>query len=125
MKNYKKVVLVGFVGVMTAVMLNAKERYHFKNSHHDIRGIFQELDLSEAQKELLKSNRKSMREMMHSQKQKLSSKDFITIEGVDREFLIQEAQKRANTKADFLEKTFDVLTYEQKEEFIRLLESKL
>ena len=125
MKNYKKVVLVGFVGIMTAVMLNAQERCHFKKSHHDIRGIFQELDLSAAQKELLKSNRKSMREVMHSQKQELEPKDFITIDGINRDILIKKAQEIANTKADFFEKTLNVLTYEQKEEFIRLLESKL
>ncbi len=93
-----------------------------------IKGLFRELDLSDEQRGTIRANRKNMMEHMKSQRDNADTKksiDFITIDGVDREKMInsaiEKAKARATIKADFLDKNFQVLTTEQREEFVKLL----
>ena len=134
MSIFKKVVLVGIIGAVTVISINAKDSCGFGERGEmmrgfkegfRIKGIFRELDLSDEQREIIKLNRKDMIEDMKSRRDSTDSIDFITIDGVDREKMInsaiEKAKAKATIKADFLDKNFKVLTTEQKEEFIQLL----
>ena len=131
MSILKKVILMGIIGAVTVISINAKDGCSFGDRGEmmrdfkdgfKIKGIFRELDLNDEQRETIKLNRKDMIESMKSQR---DSMDFITIDGVDKEKMINSAVEKAKSiaiiKADFLDKNFRVLTTEQKEEFIQLL----
>ena len=125
---------MGIIGTVTVISINAKDGCSFGDRGEmmrdfkdgfKIKGIFRELNLNDEQRETIKLNRKDMIENMKSQRDSADSINFITIDGVDKEKMINSAVEKAKSiaiiKADFLDKNFRVLTTEQKEEFIQLL----
>jgi len=104
---------------------------HFKEKHENMRAIFKQLNLTEAQKTALKENRKAQREAMKAKRAQMKGKhnmgEFITVNGVDRAGMIaqatQRAKERANMRADMMEKTLTILTAEQKVKFVELLKA--
>jgi len=137
MSILKKVVLVGIIGAITVISINAKDGCGFGERGEmmrdfregfSIKGLFRKLDLSNEQRDAIRANRIDMMEHMRSQRNNSESKksiDFISIDGVDKEKMINstiaKVKATATIKADFLDKNFKVLTKEQKEEFVQLL----
>jgi len=142
----KTVAILGIAGVIGAVALNAEptnqERgffqekrammQHFKAKHQKMRAIFNQLDLSDEQETALKANRQEMRKTMKAQRGKLKlardMSQFVTVDGVDREGLTEQAQVNVKTmvglRADMMEKTLAILTGEQRVKFVELLKAE-
>ena len=107
-------------------------RKHFKSKHQNMKKIFKQLNLSDEQKTSLKANRDEMRNTMKDKRKEFknsrSISKFISVDGVDREGLIEQATQhatlRAGNRADMMEKTLKILTAEQKIKFVELLKAQ-
>ena len=144
MKIFKKIAIISLVGVITAVMLHAKvdgckmdmrgdRMQGMQNKRHAMKAIFKQLNLSDEQKEMLRESRKELQEARKTEKEEVklqnNSNIAITDDGVNREAILENAEERARVRAtlraDFMENIFNILTDEQKEKFIELLNNKI
>ena len=128
MKILKTVTVLAISGIIATVAIQAQpfggkgngmmqERIEMmqlmRDKHQEMRKIFKQLNLTDAQKKSLKANRDKMRqEMMGMRKEFMDGRDmkqFISVDGVDRDGILgkasQNAQKMATKRVDMLEKT--------------------
>jgi len=144
MKTLKILAIVAITGLTGTMTLNASnhdcdnQRYaklqHKSNNQHkaSVMKLIKRLDLSDEQKSTLKSTRKAVRLERKAKRQgarRLSHiKEFISVDGFDKKGYVKAAQKRAKINASkravMLEKTFAVLTPEQRLELVELLNQR-
>lgn len=136
MKILKTVAILSIAGIMATVAVNANEVNDHKpgifKQMKKMRGIMKQLDLTKEQRVELKENRKNMRETMKAKRKEFKSSknmgQFINMNGIDREGMINQATQRATLmaglKADMMEKTLNILTTEQKTKYITLMKAK-
>ncbi|HIP61952.1 MAG TPA: hypothetical protein EYG98_05290 [Sulfurovum sp.] len=133
MKTIKTLAIVAISGLIATSTLDAS----MDDGPRGVRGmhknpiikIIKKLDLTEEQKTALKKTRKTMVQDTKSRiktiNQERDISKFVTVDGFDKVGFIQEAGANAKSiaklRADMFEKTFDILTPEQRLEFIDLL----
>jgi len=144
MKIFKKVAIIGLVGVIMAVMLHAKvdgckmdmrgdRMQGMQDKRHTMKVIFKQLNLSDEQKEMIRESRKEMQEARKIKNEEVklqnNSNIAITVNGINREAILKNAEGiarvSATLRADFMENIFNILTEEQKEKLIELLNNKI
>lgn len=110
---------------------------HIKDGNpKQMKVIFEQLDLTPEQRILVKENRKEMYASMKDTYCKHASIDhrasmmgeFVSAKGFDKEAFMKEAmqnaEKRAQYRADRFEKMISILTPEQREKLAMLLKEK-
>ena len=141
----KNIVILSFLSILNIVILSADTNsqksdisrdIEIKHSHkrnHPMKEIFRKLNLSKEQREIIRTYRKNMFMDIKRERNELqfrrNSYSFMSSSGINRELMLQYAKEkievRVTLQANYLEKIFNILTYEQKEEFIHLINTKL
>jgi len=137
MSILKSVVAITIIGFMGSSLLYGEAPMEQGNGHgqkmkarnQNMKKIFQQLNLTQAQKKELRASRQDIRKKIKNQKSnKPKISDFITEKGVDRDGMLKVATKRTvtmtNLRADMIEKTLKILTPEQRKKFVSLLKAK-
>ncbi len=147
MKILKTVSILAIAGIIGTVAIQAEpfrgkpdgfmqERMEMmqlmKAKHQEMKALFEQLNLTDTQKESIQANRKTMRQEMQQMRKELMSgrdmKQFITVDGVDREAILekasQNAQKMAGKRVDMMEKTLSILTADQRVKLVELIQAK-
>ncbi len=137
MSILKSVAVATIIGCMGSSLLYAEapikdgqgHGQQIKGKKHNMKNIFQQLNLTKEQRKELRASRKDMRKTIKNHKSnKLKTGDFITEKGVDRKGMLKAATTRTvtitNSRADMIEKTLKILTPEQRKKFVSLLKAK-
>jgi protein CpxP len=149
MKTLKVLTIIAITGLAGTVAANAcpsngqnkqickKQKICQKNKGHrgDMKEIFQKLDLTDAQKSVMRENRQDMREKMKGKRSQRKDKrgmenmsEFVSANGFDKQAFIAKATQRSQAmiemRANRFEKTMNILTPEQRVKFVTLLQEK-
>lgn len=149
MKTLKVLTIIAITGLAGTVAANAcpsngqnkqmceKQEMCQKNKGHrgDMKEIFQKLDLTDAQKSVMKENRQAMRGQMKVKRSQRKGKrgmanmsEFVSANGFDKQAFIAKATQRSQAmiemRANRFEKTMNILTPEQRVKLVTLLHEK-
>jgi len=105
---------------------------HSKHGKGHMRALFKQLNLTEAQKEEMKAlgaEMKANRKAMRSAKLQHNITDYVSASGFDKQGFVDMATQRSAEKteqrATMFEKRMNILTPEQRTQFVQLMQEKM
>ena len=139
MKILKTLAVVTVVSLMATTAVSADNTFngnpskmqHMKAKHQKLKTALKSLNLTQEQRTTIRDARKNMRTQMKAKRQEMKSShqvaQFLSVNGVDRNAMVNKATEmarfRANLRADMFEKIFLVLTTEQKSQFVQAMKA--